>query len=657
MFLALAPIISHAFLLTVSSFNTGVPQALSWITLIMVASCAALAYRQSMAIVNPIANLVRAMQRLEEGEFNARSTAKTVGELRTLQSRFNKMCAALAVRQDQLRNHAHEAIEELNESLRTVRAQNIELETAKNAAFERNEAKSEFLSHVSHEIQTPMTGVLGYCNLLLKTSLSPEQNTYTSAIKHSCESAVTIASEILDLAKIEAGHLRLDSVEFDPRRCLESALEVLAPIAESKELALTHNVAHDVPLKLLGDPLRIRQILLNLGTNAIKFTFSGEVSFSVEVVQEDKAGVHLRYCVSDTGVGIRSEDTQHLFRAFYRADASSPRMAQGSGLGLNICKKLAERMHGEMGVTSQPGAGSTFWFTAAFEHQRLPQRQTKPRLAAKVPLSTDWLKGALQFLIVDDDPISRKLLATLLAQFHIGVSIAHDGWQALEEFAKGQFDAVLMDVHMPGMDGVTLATKLRGIEREGTHTPMIAVTADAMRRNREKYLNTALDDHLTKPFDEEKLWRVIHKWVLKRESSSSKTSPYLPQPLNSAENPLTTKDILRPSPVARRILPMLLGELPSLRTKINDAFSQANMHAIAEHAHTLAGGAAACGVPGIRSLSERLHQAARADRIDAVAKCIESLNCGIDKLLAAPAQTFAPDTQHHGTIHSTTSVV
>lgn len=248
-------------------------------------------------------------------------------------------------------------------------------------------------------------------------------------------------------------------------------------------------------------------------------------------------------------------------------------------------------------------------------------------------------------MIVEDDPVSRKLLATLLAQFKIGVTIAHDGWQALEEFSKWGFDAVLMDVHMPGMDGVTLATKLRGMEREGTRTPMIAVTADAMRGSRQKYRNTALDDYLTKPFDEEKLWHVIHEWVLRSESSSSKTAPCPPQPLNTAARPLTAKDTLGHSPVARSVLGMLLEELPNRRTKINDAFSQANMHAIAEHAHTLAGGAASCGVPVIRAISERLRQAAHAGRVDAVAKSIESLNCEINRLLEAPAHIFAAATQ------------
>ena len=324
---------------------------------------AILALRMSRTINAPLSRIKQAVAQLKDGNLETRLPPLGSVELDELASGINRMAASLQNAQEELQHSIDQATEDVRQNLETIEIQNIELDLARKEALEASRIKSEFLANMSHEIRTPLNGILGFTHLLQKSDLPPRQLDYLSTIEKSADSLLSIINEILDFSKIEAGKLVLDTIPFNLRDLLQDTLTILAPAAHAKQLELVSLVYRDTPLALLGDPLRLKQILTNLVSNAIKFTREGSIVARAMLEDETEDSVQLRISVQDTGIGLSSQDVRALFQAFSQADNSLSRQPGGTGLGLVISKRLIEQMGGEIGVDSTPGEGSEFWIS------------------------------------------------------------------------------------------------------------------------------------------------------------------------------------------------------------------------------------------------------------------------------------------------------
>ena len=402
-----------------------------------------------------------------------------------------------------------------------VQARTAELAEATQAAQAASLAKSAFLANMSHEIRTPMNAIIGLTYLVRRDTREPEQQDRLKKVADAAEHLLSVINNVLDFSKIEAGKLQLERAEFSVGQVLDGIRSMLAQRAAEKQLRIELDVDPALAARpLLGDAQRIAEVLLNFAGNAVKFTEQGFVRLSARVEREQGAQLHLRFEVQDSGIGISEEAQARLFQDFEQADSSTTRRYGGTGLGLAICRRLAHLMHGEVGVQSQPGAGSLFWFSLPLE---LPAA-SGPRAA--LPLSRNHIAQDLQqqfagtrVLLAEDNAVNQEVAVALLSSAGLQVDVAEDGQQAVDMVQQRDYALVLMDVQMPVMDGLDATRAIRASAR-GRLIPILAMTANAFAEERQRCLDAGMNDHVAKPVVAEQLFATLRLWLSRQQAQA-----------------------------------------------------------------------------------------------------------------------------------------
>ena len=524
------------------------------------------------------------------GDLSQKIEITVPGEVDLLKSDINKMIRTLATDRDG-RDRTEAA-----------------LVLAREGAEAANRAKSYFLANMSHEIRTPMNAIIGLSHLCLQTKLNDKQHQYVFRVNQAARGLLGVINDILDFSKIDADMLVLEAVHFELQASFDAIDSNVGYLARAKGLRFEALVAADVPAFLVGDPLRLGQVLLNLASNAVKFTQAGEISVAVALKDAVAQSVDLEFRVRDTGIGLTPGQIEGLFAAFTQVDTSTTRKFGGTGLGLVIGKRLVELMGGRIWVESEAGAGSTFCFTARFGRGEASQAVAMTQ-AAKVELDDACarLRGA-RILVTEDNSFNQQVIAELLQQCGVVVRLCGNGREALEQLAKEPFDIVLMDVQMPVMDGYEATRQIRATPALAGQR-VIAMTANAMVEDRARCLEAGMDDFETKPIDPDHFYLTLARWLPEAAATPGAAEAVAAEPIDLAVLGRLLKN--DPAKIARFALKFVQTARATL-TEMEAAYARHDMAALGGLAHTQKSAAAWAGAPGFAALCQALEDASKA---------------------------------------------